>query len=359
MKNLRILIFVLLTFAFMLLLTGCAEVCNPSEQTWDFVCYTKDAEFIGGVTRSVSYDGSDLMFPFATPEECNITFYDDGKVSFKTCDGEQLEGIFSYEHKKKGGTDFTIEFNNGEIANGNCINIFMGGAELTLTFRDVKYSFNTNRGKIYNLSKSDFISRVRGETYSDLIDATITKDEEGYIVDWGDGGYLITPETAVYAMLLDESNTFTVLDEIQEGECRIMYLDKKDIITLYYVEPRKMLLSEANEWITTIEISEITQIELTDNIWATGENKERIITDTLEIGSIMDMLKSITITEPSENLPSVLNASIEIDIRIRTMDGKIKDLTVYVVEENLYIHSPRDYWHHWEISDCPRVSDWQ
>ena len=73
----------------------------------------------------------------------------------------------------------------------------------------------------------------------------------------------------------------------------------------------------------------------------------------------MDMLKSITITEPSENLPSVLNASIEIDIRIRTMDGKIKDLTVYVVEENLYIQSPSDYLHHWEISDCPRVSDWQ
>lgn len=319
----RILFFVSLLF--ILFLTGCT--CNPSNHSWNLVCYNKEVEFINGVTRKVSFDGADYSFPFAlaSHDETNIRLSDDGTVSFSTCDGELLEGTYTCKNIGLKHTSITLTFNNEQSVNGYCSNDPMDFPHLEFTFRDVRYVFE-QRGTTINFASQDYIIKeLRHPINNKFHSASITKSGDNYIVSFDNESLIITAETAVCAMRLDENNNLTQLSEISEGECFMTYLEYEDIVTLYYVEPEKpeiLLLSDVAEWIKVVEDSEIIEIEIYETD-TDGIEKDQVLTEIAEIRPVMDLLRNFTISPVSEEINFGELPGVAVRIYVRTDDNKL------------------------------------
>ncbi len=341
MKKVRpiLLFFVLFTFAF--LLSGCR--CYPGKHDWEIVHYTKGVEFIGGITREVTYNGASFLFPFAVPssEETYITFTEDGKVSFKPCDGEFLEGTYTIKHNGFSSTDFTLTFENGEKAEGNGASYMMSGTHIEFSFRGITYRFEPYADG--HSTQDDIVWELRNGNDGTLKTATVTKSETGFTVSFSNDSYSIVNETAVCAMLLDTNDMLIPLGEVREGECLAVIDAEQDIVTLYYIEPTTMLLSDYETWVKEIVDTEIAEITLIKYYTCNIDEVRRTLTDQTDIGSIMATLRDCILTKMPNTSPNPQSA-VDI-IMVKTKDSYYT-LTVH----DSYLNIDGTYWQLSQIS---------
>ena len=334
MKKVVKLLAVVLT---VLCLAGCRH--NPAAETWHLQGYMKPTVFMGGVTRDVIYGNATVAFPFAeaSPEKTNITFSQDGKVRFMTCDGEVLEGTYRNEEK------LTVTFDNGETGEGTCSRSLLGGAKLEFTFRGVTYYFAPRQQQEF-LGKADLIKNLRWENNPYLKNAEVIQGESGFSVAYGNGLQVeITDTTAVYAMHLDENNVLTPLSELREGKCRMNYSVPEDAIVLYYIDPVKTetcRLADIETWIKDIVDSQVAKITVIEEYTGTTTRDETTIKDAAGIKRIMDMLRQTTVVKtPTGQV--VLEGKVQtITILVTTKDNTVT--SVQTVDKYFIIGG--EYW---------------
>jgi hypothetical protein len=235
MKIARIaLLLILLTLA-LTVMSGCR--CTPYKPTWYFYSYKADMEFMNGVTKNLGFSDASNAYPFAGAgnSQIGISFSKDGKVEFTTLEGETLHGTYTYAHTSINFTSFTITLENGETIEGNSYR-GIGKKRLALTYKDVIYNF-TNEEKSQFITMDDIIASIKAGNREKLNMATVIKTENGFSVKYSDLiSYPIAEETAVFAITIHADGTYTVLDELYEGEVLSTYNNDANYVVIYYLE---------------------------------------------------------------------------------------------------------------------------
>ena len=220
-----------------LLMTATSCRCVPSSEEWHLFSYVKDVEFIGGVTRQFGFSTASAAYPFVNADfsTTKISFSDNGEMSFCTWDGEALNGTYTYEHIGN-YTRIYIALENGESIEADAISDMQKKGRLVFNFRDVKYTFTDEKIEPAE-SMDDIIRSVKEGNADGLHPASVKKGDEGYEVWFSEMLYYpIDAETAVYAIGIAKDGSYTVLNEISEGEVLSTYDKKADYIILYYIE---------------------------------------------------------------------------------------------------------------------------
>ena len=348
MKRFRIIMLLLSVLLMGVVLTGCA--CHPSNCNWGLRYYDKETDFIGGVQREITYSDSSLMHPFAIASNdlTNISFTDDNTVEFSTHDGEKLQGSFTHKDVDNEYTEFTITFDNGEIAEGRCAQFLYGSPYCVLTFRDVKYYFE--EGLQSFVDESYVIQRLRSKRIEPLVYAEVVKEDEEYLVKYTDGEYVITSETAVSAHHLDGDDNLTSISEVREGECLCIFDERNDIVTLYYVDPQNpkvVMLSEIVEWIGIFTEDDIVKMEI-DEYYDDHSHEERIYTQKEDIEPILSQLRAVVLTEVFEDVDLSESLGGAVRIIVTTMNGEQYAIGM----EDGYAFLDRK---NWAVSDFPHI----
>ncbi len=235
MKIARIGLLLILTTLALTVMTGCR--CTPYKEDWHFYSYKKDMVFMNGVTKNLGFSDASNAYPFAGAENPNIgiSFSKDGKVVFTTNEGETLYGTYTYSHTSINYTSFTITLENGETIEGNSYR-GLGKKRLALTYKDVIYNF-TDEEKSRFISIDEVVASIKAGNRDKLNVATVIKDENGFSVKYSDLIYYpVGAETAVFAITIHADGTYTVLDELYEGEVLSTYNNDANYIVIYYLE---------------------------------------------------------------------------------------------------------------------------
>ncbi len=236
MKTRKIALILIMILA-LSLLTACR--CEPASETWYLSSYVKKSTFIGGVERSFGFSQASIIYPFAYADldAVNINFTEDGKMTFTTYDGESLSGTYTFEHVGN-YTVVTVNLDNGESFKADCIKQ-SDGSWLIFTFRDVKYTFyNYKREK--GMTLDEIVAEVRGGNTEGLHPATVAREGDVLGVVFNEFVYYpIGETTAVYAIHIKADGSYTVLDEVREGEVYSTYNNDGDYVVLYYIDPVK------------------------------------------------------------------------------------------------------------------------
>lgn len=220
----------------MLLVTLSACHCEPSSEEWHLYSYVKKTQFIGGVERDMGFSTASVAYPF-----CNADFnktkisFSSGNVHFSTWEGEALEGTYTYEHIGN-YTRVYMSFSNGETAEGDAMKGFWGESRLVFKFRDVQYTFSDNKIEAKQ-TLEEIVKTVKDGKTKVLHPATVSKTEGGYNVRFSEiVSYFAAEDTAVYAIKIASDGSYSVLEEILEGEVLSTYNEDANYVVLYYVE---------------------------------------------------------------------------------------------------------------------------
>ena len=345
MKKLRILLLSLLSVVFMLLLTGCR--CNPSEHEWYVERFKINTVFANGVEQTMAYDGiPDIDDPFGGMENgiVDIRFSKDGKVTFRPGTGEVLTGTYTLKHNGFKNTNFIVTLDNGETFSGEAVAYYYS-TDLTFAFRDMPYCFEKayrDAEEIYQEHMSYMPDHIRRHVNSGYLKrSTVSYNDGVYSLTEKSGETILLDDTAtVTCVRLDEENTMTILDCIEEGRCfsrtEKSESGKSDVV-IYYIEPYPeeptepappepdpLMLSERVPWIAELSSTEITEIKFVKdyvNLPAGNVKYTQHITDKEKIENIIDVLKSIELTEiPGANLP--IAPSTKYDLNVYTESGE-------------------------------------
>ncbi len=337
MKKLRIWLLALTVLAFGLLLSGCKV--DPAKEEWHLQGYIKKTAFMGGVEREIIYGNATVEYPYAgaSPEKTNIAFTEDGKVRFSTCDGEVLEGTYSFEPV------FNLPFSNGEKAEGKCKNTLLGGSRMEFTFRGVTYYFSPNETRQFR-GEAELIKDLRWDTNPYLCDANVEISGDAITVTYKGGAvWQVTDTTAVYAMHLNEGNELIPLDTLRAGKCRMAYVKQEDYFVLYYIEPLASdtcLLADVETWIKNIADADVAKISVIEEYTGADTHVETAVTDAPGIQRIMDMLRQTNVTRIPLGQVHLDEKAQSIKITVTT-----KDNTVWTVETlGNYFVVGSDYW---------------
>ena len=235
MKLVKIVSLFIASILLLTLMTACR--LEPTNQTWFLSSYVKTIAFIGGVERNFGFALASDVYPFAYADLSSVTisFSDSGRVDFITWDGEAVSGDFTYEHVGN-YTNVYMTFDNGERAEGSCMKKIGGAKYLVFVYKDVTYTFSqTERGK--SLTLDEIVESVRNGESESLYEVTVTKQEDMYIAKFSEMiSYKIASDTAAYAIEIHADGTYTVLDEIREGEALSSYNESANYIVLYYID---------------------------------------------------------------------------------------------------------------------------
>ena len=235
MKSVKRFLLIFLLIILIVTSTGCR--CVPSSEAWYLYSYTKSITFIGGVEKELGFSSASVIYPFANADfsHASISFFEDGKVSFCTWDGDELDGTYTYEHIGN-YTRAYVTFSNGESATVDIMSDMKNNSKLLIKFREVTYSFTDS--KIDGAADLDgIIKTVKEGDARELHPATVINTDGSYSVVFSEFvSYPITETTAVYAIKIASDGTYSVLDEILEGDALSTYNNKADYIILYYVE---------------------------------------------------------------------------------------------------------------------------
>ena len=337
MKKLRILLAVLTVLLLGAVLSGCKV--DPAREEWHLQGYIKNTVFMGGAVREVIYGNATVEYPFAgvSPEKTNIAFTADGKVRFSTCDGEKLEGTYSFEPV------FNLTFSNGEKAEGTCKSTWLGGSRLEFTFREVTYYFAIRETREF-LGEADVIKNLRWETNIYLCDAKVEIDGEETTVTYNGGAvWQITENTAVYAMYLSKDNVLTPLDALREGKCRMAYVKQDDYMVLYYIDPLAAdtrRLADIETWIKEIKDEDVAKITVIEAYTGAPARTETTVTDAAEIQRILDMLRQTNVVRIPLGQVTLENNAQILNIMVTTKDNTV--MGVETVGDYFKIGS--EYW---------------
>ena len=236
MKIARIALILTVSMLFLLLATGCR--CVPSSKEWHFQNYKMEYTFIGGVKKTAVFADVSVHYPLtaAYPDKTKIVFFEDGRVVFNTWDGEELKGTFTYEHEKRNYTHFTINFENGEVANGDS-GTYAGMSFLNFTFRGVLYNF-ADKEREFSHSINNVIYDLRTSEKLTLKKYNVMNNNGAFsLVDLDGNTVHVTSSTAVFAARITSDNNYVPLDQILEGECLAEYIAELEYLIIYYIEP--------------------------------------------------------------------------------------------------------------------------
>ena len=345
MRKIRLLLLTILSLTFMLLLTSCR--CNPSEHKWYVERFEMNTVYANGVEQVEVYDGiPDIDDPFGGMENgvVDIQFFDDKKVTFKPGTGEVLMGTYTLKHNGIMDTDFTVTLDNGETFSGNS-GSFLYETILSFSFRDMAYGFKEayrDAEEIYQEEMSSMPDHIRRHVDSGYLKrSTVSYNDGVYSLTEKNGDTVLLDDTAtVKCVRLDEEDKMTVLGSIEEGRC-FSRTEKsesgKNNVLIYYIEPYPeeppeptepdpdpLMLSERELWISELSSAEITEIKFVKDyvdIPAGNVKYTQHITDKEKIENIVDILKSIELSEmPGANLP--ITPSTKYDLNIYTESGE-------------------------------------
>lgn len=236
MSKLRLVSFFLMILMLLTTIVGCT--CAPSDSEWHLQNYVMDYEFIGGVTKEISFAYVSVTYPFMyiKTQETGVHFNKDGTFDLVTWDGEKLSGTYTTTDRTGSSSSFIMNFDNGEVALGETAKI-MGVYFLNFTFRDVIYNFDSVT-ELVGYGVNHVIYEIRMSDNLPVEKCNITKSEQGFVLNFADGESItLTSESAVYAARITSKDEFIELDEILEGECLAQYVSKLDYAVIYYVEP--------------------------------------------------------------------------------------------------------------------------
>lgn len=235
MKIARIALLLILSMLALTVMTGCR--CVPAKENWYFYSYKEDMVFMGGVTRNLGFADASNVYPFAEPKspDIGISFSKDGKVEFTPNDGKTLYGTYTYEHTSINYTSFTITLENGEKIEGNSYKN-MRTKRLALTYKGVIYNFSDEKKSGYTTIDT-VIANIKAGDREGLNEAVVVQDGERLLVRFSEMvAFPISTETAVFAVRIHRDGTYTILDEISEGEVLSTYNDSANYIVIYYLD---------------------------------------------------------------------------------------------------------------------------
>lgn len=337
MKKLRIWLLVLSVLTFGMLLSGCKV--DPAKEEWHLQGYIKNTAFMGGVEREIIYGNATVEYPYAgvSSEKTNITFTEDGKVRFSTCDGEILEGTYAFDPV------FNLTFSNGEKAEGKCSATLLGGSRMEFVFRDVTYYFSPNETRQFR-GEAELIKDLRWDTNPYLCDANVEIDGEAITVTYKGGAvWQVTDTTAVYAMHLNEGNQLIPLDTLREGKCRMAYVKQEDYFVLYYIDRLAsdvFLLPDLLPWLNQVSEYDVKKIAVIEEYTGASARVETTVTDFNEIQRIMFMLRQTNVTWTPLGQVHLDEKAQIIKIIVTTKDDQV--ITVETLGNYFVIGS--DYW---------------
>jgi len=292
MRKLRNWLIMLTALVLALVLSGCKV--DPAKKEWHLQGYIKNTAFMGGAEREIIYGNATVEYPFAvaSAEKTNIAFTEDGKVRFSTCDGELLEGTYSFEPV------FNLVFSGGEKAEGKCSTTLLGSSRMEFTFRGVTYYFAPNETRQFR-GEAELIKDLRWDTNPYLCDAKVEINGDAITVTYNGGEvWQVTDTTAVYAMHLNEGNELIPLDAIREGKCRMAYVKQEDYFVLYYIDRLASdvsLLPNLLPWLNQVSEYDVKKITVIEEYTGASARVETTVTDVNEIQRIMFMLRQTNV----------------------------------------------------------------
>lgn len=235
MRKISFALIIILLLGALFCFSGCH--CEPSEVDWLLQSYVLDYEFVGGVHRKIGFASASVPFSFVSAdfENTYIRFSKDGNVELSTNEGERLYGTYTTENVGN-YTTFHAVFQNGEELDGDVMKSLIGGDQLVFTFRDISYTFGTEKREQTNMD--DIIATVRSGEATGLYEASVAvTDDGGYEIVYSENyTYSVDEETAIYAVRINSDGSYEELHEIYEGAALSTYNETANYVVIYYVE---------------------------------------------------------------------------------------------------------------------------
>ncbi len=373
MAKLRILLLTLLSFIFILALTGCR--CNPSGHKWYVERFEISTIYANGVEEVEVHDGiPDIDDPFGGMERgvVDIQFFKDGRVTFKPGTGEVLAGTYTLKHNGLADTDFTVMLNNGESFSGTSAESLYD-IYLAFSFRGMSYAFAEayqNAEEIFQEYISYMPDHIRRHIDSEYLKrATVSYNNGTYSLAEKSGDtVLLDDSTIVKCVRLDDEDNMIMLDSIEEGRC-FSRIEKnkngKSSVLIYYIEscpdeppeptePQPLMLHECEKQLAGLKAEDITEIKFTKeytNLPHGYTRHHQYITDAAEIKSILDLLNNAELTETSGRFEAAEKVTkLTLHIYTETSDFMI------ITTGGIYQHGTSDGIKYYTLRDFPEFS---
>ncbi len=372
MKKIKTIAFLSLLIFFIMILCSCR--CVPHNHKWHITSVSYDVQYANGQTirTSISDYAHDGQPNGVHDGRTHIEFCEDGRVSFKPLDSEELQGTYTYMHNGLKDTSFCVEFENGEKIENGYAEAYYFGRDLRFQFRGVGYTFRTS----YEYTEEEYRSELdavaryvrkcgTGYPYNDPFFATVTLDGKGGALtaeSLDDPIDIYAEGFGLTAVQITAENGLIFLDEPKSGECVCVLIDHGAVV--YYLDPlpEKPLPPEPEKFglidfkpdlAYYFEHSENTSVKMSRELSPArpgNYNVHNYLSDEVKIEEILDQLKNITLTEVQET-PDLEALHYENVIILSDKAGEKGDVRITEQRGRIYIGGDFDCW--FTYSDFP------